>query len=80
MCWGDEAPKPSQNGGSASPPGCAVNGCPLADIEVDVHKNAAAGPALGGLKVDIAGPESRSGTTDAAGKVTFSKVKPGPTP
>jgi len=77
MCKADKTPKPSASGAPGSAPGCATVGCPLATLIVHVHKTSAGGPALADVTVNITGPESRSGKTDASGKVAFEKVQAG---
>ncbi len=50
---------------------------PLPGNLVVTVKDAKTGKAIDGAKVDISGPESKSGNTDASGKIAFNSIKPG---
>jgi hypothetical protein len=52
--------------------------CPLGNLIVHVHRDTSVGPAISGAAVNISGPETGAGTTDAAGRAEFNKIQPGP--
>jgi type VI secretion system secreted protein VgrG len=65
----------SGNGGT--PAACTTGPCPLGNLIVHVRKDNASGSAIKDATVNISGPETNSGTTDASEKAEFKKIKPG---
>ena len=76
MSKGDPTP-PSAGAGANAACNSAVQSCPLGDLIVHVREDTSGGTVIQGAAVTISGPESGSGTSDAADKAEFLKVQPG---
>lgn len=76
MSKGDPTP-PSTGAGANASCNSAVQSCPLGDLIVHVREDTASGAVIQGAAVTISGPESGSGTSDAADKAEFLKIQPG---
>ncbi len=73
---GQQETPPSSGKGRVSDPCQACQQATTADLKVHVTR-LNDGKPLGGVRVAISGPESRNGTTDGSGVVTFRGIKPG---
>jgi hypothetical protein len=73
---GKKTTSPS-SGDGGTPAVCTTVPCQLGNLVVHVRKDTASGSAISGAAVNISGPETSSGTSDAADKVEFNKITPG---